>query len=166
MDKYFDANRPCQAVSKQFIKHYKPEKPTLLIAINDFNDQFKPFNERVNYLTYSNYVDVCWLFFDDIGYIPFGDKSLNMFTKKKAKELIQFLDNHFETKDFERVLVHCYAGVSRSQAVALFIAKYYLKDQDLFEGLYHQEGKVTGGNHFVYSLLEKTYEREHHADNL
>lgn len=42
MDKHFDANRPCQAVSKQFIKHYKPEKPTLLIAINDFNDQFKP----------------------------------------------------------------------------------------------------------------------------
>ena len=75
MDKYFDTNRPCQAVSKQFIKHYKPEKPTLLIAINDFNDQFKAFNERVNYLTYSNYVDVCWLYFDDIGYIPFGDKS-------------------------------------------------------------------------------------------
>lgn len=48
MNKHFDANRPCQAVSKQFIKHYKPEKPTLLIAINDFNDQFKPFKERVN----------------------------------------------------------------------------------------------------------------------
>ena len=53
MDKHFDANRPCQAVSKQFIKHYKPEKPTLLIAINDFNDQFKPFKEHVNYVTYS-----------------------------------------------------------------------------------------------------------------
>lgn len=165
MDKHFDADRLCQAVSKQFIKHYKPEKPTLLIAINDFNDQFKPFKERVNYLTYSNYVDVCWLYFDDIGYIPFGDKSLNMFTKKKAKELIQFLDNHFEAKDFERVLVHCYAGVSRSQAVALFIAKYYLKDQNLFENLWHQEGKVAGGNRFVYRLLEETYEEEHHAND-
>lgn len=90
-----------------------------------------------------------------------------MFTKKQAKELIQFLDNHFEAKDFERVLVHCYAGVSRSQAVALFIAKYYLKNQDLFEGLYHQEGKVTGGNHFVYNLLEETYEeRTSDADSL
>lgn len=166
MDKHFDANRPCQAVSKQFIKHYKPEKPTLIIAINDFNDQFKPFKERVNYGTYSNYVDVCWLYFDDIDQIPFGGKSPNMFTKTQAKELIHFLDKHFEAKDFDHVLVHCYAGVSRSQAVALFIAKYYLKDQDLFEGLWHQEGKVTGGNRFVYRLLEETYEREHHAKNL
>ena len=111
MDKHFDTNRPCQAVSKQFIKHYKPEKPTLLIAINDFNDQFKPFKERVNYLTYSNYVDVCWLYFDDISHIPFGGKSPNMFTKAQAKELIHFLDKHFDPKDFERILVHCYAGV-------------------------------------------------------
>lgn len=113
MDKHFDANRPCQAVSKQFIKRYKPEKPTLLIAINDFNDQFKPFKERVNYLTYSNYVDVCWLYFDDISHIPFGGKSPNMFTKAQAKELIHFLDKHFDPKDFERILVHCYAGVFR-----------------------------------------------------
>lgn len=161
MDSYFDANRPCQAVSKQFIKHYKPEKPTLLIAINDYNDSFKPFNERVAYLTYSNYVDVCWLFFDDIDHIPFGGKAPNMFTKTQAKDLIQFLDKHFKTKDFDRVLVYCQAGISRSQAVALFIAKYYLKDQDLFDGLWYQEGKITSGNRFVYRLLEKTHYETH-----
>lgn len=161
MDEHFNADRPCQAVSKAFIKRYKPEKPTLLIAINDYEDGFKPFKERTNYITYSRYTDVCWLFFDDIDRLPYGGKSPNMFTKAQAKELIRFLDKHFETKDFERVLVHCYAGISRSQAVALFIAKYYLKDQDLFEGLYHQEGKVTGGNRFVYDLLETTYQETH-----
>lgn len=161
MDKHFNADRPCQAVSKAFIKRYKPAKPTLLIAINDYEDGFKPFKERTNYITYSQYTDVCWLFFDDIDHLPYGGKSPNMFTKTQAKELIRFLDKHFEAKDFERVLVHCYAGISRSQAVALFIAKYYLKDQDLFEGLYHQEGKVTGGNHFVYDLLETTYQETH-----
>lgn len=161
MDKHFNADRPCQAVSKAFIKRYKPEKPTLLIAINDYEDGFKPFKERTNYITYSRYTDVCWLFFDDIDHIPYGGKSPNIFTKTQAKALIRFLDKHFETRNFERVLVHCYAGISRSQAVALFIAKYYLKDQDLFEGLYHQEGKVTGGNRFVYDLLETTYQETH-----
>lgn len=161
MDKYYNANRPCQAVSKDFIKRFKPRKPTLLIAINDYEDSFKPFKERTNYITYSQYVDVCWLFFDDIDRLPYGGKSPNMFTKAQAKELIRFLDKHFKTKDFERVVVHCYAGISRSQAVALFIAKYYLKDLDLFEGLYHQEGKVTGGNHFVYDLLEAVYQETH-----
>lgn len=161
MDKYYNANRPCQAVSKDFIKRFKPRKSTLLIAINDYEDGFKPFKERTNYITYSQYVDVCWLFFDDIDRLPYSGKSTGMFTKAQAKELIRFLDKHFETKDFERVLVHCYAGISRSQAVALFIAKYYLKDQDLFEGLYHQEGKITGGNRFVYGLLESTYQETH-----
>ena len=156
MDKYYNANRPCQAVSKDFIKRFKPRKSTLLIAINDYEDGFKPFKERTNYITYSQYVDVCWLFFDDIDRLPYSGKSTGMFTKAQAKELIRFLD-----KDFERVLVHCYAGISRSQAVALFIAKYYLKDQDLFEGLYHQEGKITGGNHFVYDLLKSTYQETH-----
>lgn len=158
MDKHFNADRLCQAVPKAFIKRYKPEKPTLLIAINDYEDSFKLFKERTSYITYSQYADVCWLFFDDIDHLPCGGKSPNMFTKTQAKELIRFLDKHFETKDFDRVLVHCYAGISRSQAVALFITKYYLKDLDLFDGLYHQEGKVTGGNHFVYDLLETTHQ--------
>ena len=82
MDKHFDANRPCQAVSKQFIKHYKPENQHFLslLTISMTNSNLLK-NVSITF-TYSNYVDVCWLYFDDIGYIPFGDKSLNMFTKK------------------------------------------------------------------------------------
>lgn len=57
--------------------------------------------------------------------------------------------------------MHCQAGISRSQAVALFIAKYYLHDEDLYNQLYHQRGKVTGGNKLVYNRLVDAYNKKH-----
>ena len=44
-------------------------------------------------------------------------------------------------------------------AVALFIAKYYYDDENLYKQLLNQEGKVPGGNRHVYELLEKTFKK-------
>ena len=126
----------CQAVSKQFIRRHNPSEPTLLIAINDYDDKFKTFKERTNYITYSKYTAVHWVFFDDIDHVPFTHSGI--ITVKQAENVIDFLDYQFAHKNFEKVLVHCQAGISRSQAIALFIAKYYLHDEDLFNQLYHQ----------------------------
>lgn len=148
---------PVQAVSRFFIKQHKPTQKTLLIAINDYMGQYQPFKERTKYITYSKYEDVCWLFFDDIDHLPYNGRNKNMFSTEQARQIIHFLNHHFQKQDFEQILVHCYAGISRSQALALFIARYYLKDETLYEQLYHQKGKAAGGNHYVYELLEKTY---------
>lgn len=56
-----------------------------------------------------------------------------------------------------RLLCVSQAGVSRSHAVALFAAKYFAKkNEELYQTLLHQEGKVFGGNHYVYDKLVKT----------
>ena len=59
----------------------------------------------------------------------------------------------FEKNDFEDIIIHCQEGVSRSHAVALFIAKYFMKNDKIYKSLLHQEGKVYGGNAYVYDKL-------------
>ena len=65
-----------------------------------------------------------------------------------------FLDRHYTKNDFQELIIHCQAGVSRSHAVALFAAKYYEKDENLYKTLLEQEGKVYGGNRYVFNKLE------------
>lgn len=98
-------------------------------------------------------------FFDDIDHVPFTHSGI--ITVKQAENVIDFLDYQFAHKNFEKVLVHCQAGISRSQAIALFIAKYYLHDEDLFNQLYHQCGKAQGGNKLVYNRLVDAYNKKH-----
>lgn len=61
--------------------------------------------------------------------------------------------------DFADIIVHCQAGVSRSHAVALFIAKYFAKDDAEYRRLLNQENKVYGGNHYAYNKLIENLER-------
>lgn len=75
----------------------------------------------------------------------------DVFTKEHARQIIDFSLKH---KD-EPILVHCAAGISRSQAVALFIAKHIKKDNDLFNILYHDELKIEGGNSLIYRTLNE-----------
>ena len=67
----------------------------------------------------------------------------------------QFNFRYAEKNDFEELIVHCQAGVSRSHAVALFAAKYYAQDEGLYQELLEQEGKVYGGNPYVYDKLKQ-----------
>ena len=48
---------------------------------------------------------------------------------------------------------------SRSHAVALFIAKYFAKDDAEYRRLLGQENKVYGGNTYVYNKLIDNLER-------
>ncbi len=66
-------------------------------------------------------------------------------------------DSHINSCDFiiHRIIIHCQAGISRSQTVALFIAKYYYKDSKLYHILLNQKGKIRGGNPYVYNILQK-----------
>lgn len=57
-------------------------------------------------------------------------------------------------------------GVSRSNAIALFAAKYYEKDENLYNELLNQEGKIYGGNDYIYDKLESTYEEKNLTRNL
>lgn len=150
-----------QLLSKRAASKYRPERPTLLISIQDGDRQELPFRQRTNHITRKRYVDCLFLYFDDINpdAIP-GQPSMPFaFSDYDAKAIINFLKRHFEAGDFADIIVHCQAGVSRSHAVALFIAKYFAKDDAEYRRLLGQENKVYGGNPYVYNKLIDNLER-------
>lgn len=159
-----------QSLSKSAIRKYKPKEDEipLLISIQDFDKQILPFKERTNFITRRNYRDILFLYFDDYNkedmdhnpYYPFA------FQDNNADKIINFLDKHYEEKDFNKLLVHCEMGVSRSHAIALFAAKYYEKDETLYNELLNQEGKIYGGNDYIYEKLESAYEERNLTRNL
>lgn len=148
-----------QSLSKHNASKYRPEKPTLMISIQDGEKQELPFKQRTNHITRSRYVDCLFLYFDDINpdAIPGRPHMPFAFGDNDAQKIINFLKRHYEADDFEDLIIHCQAGVSRSHAIALFAAKYFEKDEDLYQKLLHQEGKVLGGNSFVYKKLVENY---------
>ena len=74
---------------------------------------------------------------------PLPEGNYTSFSIAHADEIIKFLDNLPD--DIVEVFVHCHAGISRSTAVARFIAdKYYLKNFDYRYSLYNRR---------VYSML-------------
>lgn len=152
-----------QSMSKADIRKHKPkQQKTLLIAIQDYEKSILPFKERTNYLTRRLYKDIQFMYFDDYNkediinepYYPF------IFTKKEANTIIDFLETHYEKQDFDNIIIHCEAGISRSHAIALFTAKYFEKDTELYNTLLNQENKIYGGNNHIYELLEQTYKEK------
>jgi predicted protein tyrosine phosphatase len=85
-----------------------------------------------------------------------ADKSnLVLFNEEHAVAILKFLREHQESH--EGVIVHCEGGISRSAAVAKFIAQIY--NLDFLEGysLY---------NRHVYSTLSRVYGKSTYGEGL
>ena len=90
--------------------------------------------------------DVLTLRFDDVegdaeGAVPFSEEM--------AEEMIRFI---LRNRDADTLLIHCYAGQSRSRAVAAFAVKMFGKDN----AAYFEGGRP---NRLVYELLENKWRR-------
>ena len=150
----FNPTLKVQALSKREASKLTPPDRALLISIQDGDKAHLPFKQRTNHITRDKYVATLFTYFDDVQ----EDLDPFAFGITDARQIINFLNRHFQKPgNFDRIIVHCQAGVSRSQAVALFIAKYYYDDENLYKQLLNQDGKVPGGNRHVYELLEKTF---------
>lgn len=87
-------------------------------------------------------------------FIVFGDidkeypeyPNIKLFDKKQACEIIRFIEKVYDNSEF--LIVHCDAGVSRSAAVAKFIAELYNLPFNHNYPLY---------NKHIYRLLWDTY---------
>lgn len=157
----YNPNLKCQALSKREASKFKPDKPTLLISIQDGDKSHLPFKNRTNHITRSRYKDVLFCYFDDIDLISLNCEfnSPFLFSQSDAKIIIKFLNNHFANpENFEQIIVHCQAGISRSQAVANFIAKYYYKDKNLLAEM-KKSAPLPDENLYVYSILEKEFSK-------
>ena len=101
----------------------KPEEKAAIISINETGDELAVLKE--------GWVDKLYLVFDDIDKDlsevidtrtgkPFN---LTFFNSDHAKQITSFVNDIAE--DINILVVHCHAGVSRSAAVAKFIAEKY-----------------------------------------
>ena len=87
--------------------------------------------------------DVLTLYFDDYEESGAGVKLMD---EQQAAQIIHFLMQHQET---ENILIHCFAGQSRSAAVGKFAAELY--------GLPVPEYPYF--NQWVYDTLQRVYQR-------
>lgn len=130
--------------SKQGIRKATPERKTILIAINDTSELTK----SRNYITRDKYAGILWLYFDDIETEVPGIS----FTSDHARQIIDVVDSHPDVD----IYVHCFAGVSRSQAVAHFIARHFA-DESVLKTIESRVPFKPRGNTLVDAILENTY---------
>lgn len=132
--------------SKQGIRKAVPEHKTILIAINDTSELTK----SRNYITRDKYAGISWLYFDDIETEVPGVS----FNEEHARQIIDVVTANPDVD----IYVHCFAGMSRSQAVAHFIARHFA-DAGM---LHYIESRVPfkpRGNTLVDTILENAYTR-------
>lgn len=73
-----------------------------------------------------------------------------LFSESMAAQIIRFIR---EYKFVDTLLIHCYAGQSRSRAVGAFAVKMLGRDNSLYFAQYSP-------NTYVYDILEKCWEEE------
>ena len=130
--------------SKQGVRKATPKRKTILIAINDVSD----INMSHNYITHRKYAGVLWLYFDDIETEVLGVS----FNEEHARQIIDVVTSHPGVD----IYVHCMAGLSRSQAVAHFIARHFA-DASVLNYIESRVPFKPRGNALVDKTLEDTY---------
>lgn len=130
--------------SKQGIRKATPKRKTILIAINDVAD----ITKSRNYITRDKYAGILWLYFDDIETEVPGIS----FTSDHARQIIDVVTSHPDVG----IYVHCFAGMSRSQAVAHFIARHFA-DASVLETIESRVPFKPRGNTLVDTILETEY---------
>lgn len=127
-----------------------------LISINGSDEKkLPPFGH--NLLRAKGCTSYCELVFDDInGRIwdklikenRIDPSKYNLFSIENAKEILKFI----EVNEFTRLIVHCHAGISRSSAVACFIAERSGIKSNIIFGVHHH----IEPNPYVVQMLYRT----------
>lgn len=107
-----------KAVQYTYLPH---KEKSIIISISESN------SPKPTFCASSDILDILYLHFDDIHK---EDLVLNpmykIMTTKDAINIKNFVDKYKDEVD--KIIVHCYAGVSRSSAVACGISLYLQKD--------------------------------------
>ena len=136
--------------SKSAIKHYRPTTETVLISVQDSGD----LEKSRNFISHSRYRSILWLYFDDI-------ESKNppySFSPSQARQIIETVVAVEASSPKTTIAVHCEVGVSRSQAIAHFIASHFGTPSQIAE-IENRNVPQKAGNKLVRTLLEQTYDQ-------
>lgn len=126
----------------KFYQNYKNASQYLLISITDKKDELT-FNMKNN-------ITVFQTFFGDITK-EYPNIDVKPMTFNQALEIKEAVDKATK-KGIRNIIVHCYAGISRSGAVGCAIAKY-LNGDDTY--LWANESILP--NKLVYKLMCKAF---------
>ncbi len=118
------------------IKEFKPNKNTVLISI------VSPKNIHPEL---SGFVEILKIAFEDATPGVKKEDSL-LFDSFLAKKTISFIDKYISMEENFEFIVHCEAGISRSAAIATFIAS---------EALLPINGRIAFLNTHVLNVLVK-----------
>jgi len=125
--------------AKKLIKQgYFNDKKSVLISISDNEKE----RDEIGSIENAPFL-AAYLAFQDI------DSDESGLTKEYCKQVIE-LAQYAVDKDMD-IIVHCFAGVSRSGAVAKWINDYLAKRQEQYLTDYN------GYNRYVYQMLESAY---------
>lgn len=97
-----------------YVVHQPSLTPYIIISIQDSQNGF-----GLEFVESRFCKGVLTLYFDDISQAAPG---LKLFTHNQALEIIAFLKRH---EDIATIVIHCYAGESRSATVASVISTLY-----------------------------------------
>lgn len=141
------------------ILDYKPRPKTLLIRIIDDDVIYQPMRYINQYESVFeiHVIDIDLTEYDD-DYreqlqIMFNDQ---LFKSEHAENLIEYLQQ-YDSNNVEQVVVHCLAGISRSVAVAYFIAQYYFHNDSNAKAILNYEHYLYGGNNMIREILVDTW---------
>lgn len=127
----------------------KKENKVVISISCDNSDEVKELPEAVEK---GQFLDAIYLKFDDIEKPLEGYHSI---TDEQAEDIAKFIK---KWKNCDEIIVHCYAGISRSAAVAAAIYKYYGMD-DLEETFFSKSSWYIP-NMLVYKkVLRALYEK-------
>lgn len=120
----------------------KGKKPILIRALEPSYKKNGKIPYSIKYI--DQYVDVLELYFEDISdYLPKEQRDrFVLFNQDMAKQLIEFLNKN----DFDEVITHCNAGVSRSSALMVCISRILgipeIEDKIYRSGRFHPNTMV------------------------
>ena len=141
------------------ILDYKPRPKTLLIRIIDDDVIYQPMRYINEYESVFeiHVIDIDLTEYDD-DYreqlqIMFNDQ---LFKSEHAENLIEYLQQ-YDSNNVEQVVVHCLAGISRSVAVAYFIAQYYFHNDSNAKAILNYEHYLYGCNNMIREILVDTW---------
>lgn len=136
--------------SKSAIKRYRPITETVLISVQGSGD----LEKSRNFISHSRYRSILWLYFDDIESVnpPYS------FSPSQARQIIETVVAIEANSPKTTIAVHCEAGVSRSQAIAHFIATHFGTPSGIAE-IENRDVPQKAGNKLVRTLLEQTFDQ-------
>lgn len=136
--------------SKSAIKRYRPQNETVLISVQDSSD----LEKSRNFVSHSRYRSILWLYFDDIE----SENPPYSFSPSQARQIIETVVAVEANSPKTTIAVHCEVGVSRSQAIAHFIATHFGTSSQIAE-IENRDVPQKAGNKLVRTLLEQTYKQ-------